>query len=413
MIAKVMRGGDTRGLLEYLYGPGRANEHSDPHLVAAWRTWGVHDPGPAPGPELARLADRLDRFVLPGRPRHVWHCAVRAAHTDRALTDAEWASIAGDLLDAAGIAPRGDSRGCRWIAVRHDGDESHHIHLVATLARQDGTLPRIHNDALRLRHGCRRIEQRLGLRPTAPADRTAAPRPTRAEQERARRAGRTEPSRTGLARLARRSAATSGSDTEFFDALSAAGALVHHHRTGGALDGYALAWPHDRTAAGAPVWFSGSKLAPDLSLARVRARFPAPDRDPAPGWPGLALALRTAHAQWADHGPDRRAATTAALGDALSAAATAPTGIAAALGRADHEWAHAARPPLRAADHPAARTLRQAARRLPGTPARPGEAARARDEITALARTAARWFAEQGWRPQAAAARAALDALRA
>ncbi len=36
MIGRVYRGGDVGGLLRYLYGPGRHNEHENPHLVAAW-----------------------------------------------------------------------------------------------------------------------------------------------------------------------------------------------------------------------------------------------------------------------------------------------------------------------------------------------------------------------------------------
>jgi hypothetical protein len=36
VIAKVLRGTDARRLLYYLYGPGKANEHTDPHLVAGF-----------------------------------------------------------------------------------------------------------------------------------------------------------------------------------------------------------------------------------------------------------------------------------------------------------------------------------------------------------------------------------------
>jgi hypothetical protein len=39
VIGKVLRGTDARRLLYYLYGPGKANEHTDPHLVA-----GLADP---------------------------------------------------------------------------------------------------------------------------------------------------------------------------------------------------------------------------------------------------------------------------------------------------------------------------------------------------------------------------------
>ena len=36
MIGKVIRGTDARRLLYYLYGPGKANEHTDPRLVAGF-----------------------------------------------------------------------------------------------------------------------------------------------------------------------------------------------------------------------------------------------------------------------------------------------------------------------------------------------------------------------------------------
>ena len=36
MIGKVLRGSRVGGLLHYLYGPGRSNEHQDPHLVGSW-----------------------------------------------------------------------------------------------------------------------------------------------------------------------------------------------------------------------------------------------------------------------------------------------------------------------------------------------------------------------------------------
>jgi hypothetical protein len=52
------------------------------------------------------------------------------------LSDVEWAQVAGQIMDRTGLAPTGDELGVRWVAVRHAAD---HIHLVATLARQDGT----------------------------------------------------------------------------------------------------------------------------------------------------------------------------------------------------------------------------------------------------------------------------------
>ena len=36
VIGKVLRGRNVRRLLQYLYGPGQANVHTDPHLVAGF-----------------------------------------------------------------------------------------------------------------------------------------------------------------------------------------------------------------------------------------------------------------------------------------------------------------------------------------------------------------------------------------
>ncbi len=46
MIGKVgPRGGQVSGLLYYLYGPGRNEAHTDPHLIVGWRhppNWNRH-----------------------------------------------------------------------------------------------------------------------------------------------------------------------------------------------------------------------------------------------------------------------------------------------------------------------------------------------------------------------------------
>jgi hypothetical protein len=100
-------------------------------------------------------------------------------------------------MHRTGLAPDGDDLGVRWVAVRHAAD---HIHLVATLARQDGTRAKIWNDFYRVREACQEAERQFGLRHTAPGDRTAARRATRAETEQAARHGWGEPPRTTLRR---------------------------------------------------------------------------------------------------------------------------------------------------------------------------------------------------------------------
>ena len=97
MIGKVLRGRNARRLLYYLYGPGRANEHTDPHLVAGFGDPSELEPERRPNGtrDFRRLAGLLEQPLAalagPGYDQPVWHCAIRAAPEDRMLSDAEWA----------------------------------------------------------------------------------------------------------------------------------------------------------------------------------------------------------------------------------------------------------------------------------------------------------------------------------
>ena len=96
--------------------------------------------------------------------------------------------IAGEIMERTGLSRYGEEdEGVRWVAVHHG---ENHIHIVAVLARQDGRRARLDNDFYRIGEVCRDIEKEYGLQVVALADRTAADRPTRAEQEKADRAGR-------------------------------------------------------------------------------------------------------------------------------------------------------------------------------------------------------------------------------
>jgi hypothetical protein len=110
MIGKVLRGSNVGGLLRYLYGPGRANEHTDPHLVAGFGDPYELEPDPrADGsPDLRRLTGlllqplALDPFG--GCEKPVWHCSVRAAPGDRMLSDVIRGSKA-QKLDILQVVP--------------------------------------------------------------------------------------------------------------------------------------------------------------------------------------------------------------------------------------------------------------------------------------------------------------------
>jgi hypothetical protein len=304
VIGKVLRGNGVAGLLRYLFGPGRAHEHTDAHVVARWDDETTLVPAEARLDQTSRrrLARLLEQplAALPLQPKQaVWHCSLRAAPGDPRLTDEHWTEVARDVLHRTGLAPRGDDTGCRWVAVRHADD---HIHLVVTLARQDGRAPRTSNDFYRVGEACRWAEQTYGLQPTAPRDRTAAKRPTRGEQEKAQRLSRPEAPRVALQRTVRRAAAASATTQEFFDNLRRAGLLVRERRSSldpAQVTGYAVAVPGDRSANGAPIWFGGGKLAPDLTLPKLLRRLAGdvairPRPSPAPWTVGRGGDIRRA-----------------------------------------------------------------------------------------------------------------------
>ena len=314
MIGKVVRGTDVRRLLYYLYGPGKANEHTDPHLVAGFFDPAYLEPERRPGGsrDFGRLAGLLAQPLAalagPGYAKPVWHCSVRAAPEDRLLSDAEWAQVAAQIMDRTGLAPEGDDLGVRWVAIRHAAD---HVHIVATLARQDATRPRIWNDFYRVREACQDAEARLGLRRTAPADRTAARRPSRAEAEQAGRRGWGEPPRDRLRREVCTAAAGARSEQEFFTRLGEAGVAVRKRysiTSPGEVTGYAVGLPAHTAKDGGVVWYGGGKLAADLTLPKLRHRWAARGQQPGPlpgrGLPTSACACRA---------PQRRHRSSAAV----------------------------------------------------------------------------------------------------
>ena len=135
-------------------------------------------------------------------------------------------------MHRTGLSPYGqEDEAVRWVAVRHGDD---HIHIVAMLARQDGGKPSLSWERVKVRAACLAAEQRYGLRSTAPADRTAARRPTRAENEKAARRGLGEAPRVTLRRQVATAAASANSEDEFFACLDAGGGAgaqtVQHHQ---------------------------------------------------------------------------------------------------------------------------------------------------------------------------------------
>ncbi|MGA5879518.1 relaxase/mobilization nuclease domain-containing protein [Streptomyces cellulosae] len=387
MIANIVKpGNNTYGVLAYLFDKGRANEHTDQRIVASWDDF-ITDPGPWDSPghkqRLGQLTWALDLRVKQAGDKapegHVWHCSIRAAPEDRILTDAGWATIAKRMVHATGIAPDGDPDGCRWVAVRHAED---HIHIVATKVRGDLRPARNWNDYHRAMAELTRIEKDFGLTqiprgPEAAAGTPAAKRPTRAEQEKAKRLGHRTTAREQLRHTVRTALSHSKDLEEFFNLLADAGVQVETRTLpSGDLGGYKVALPDD----GTPIWFSGSSLAADLSLPQIQQRLAATEAHTAtaaspadqyrrnPWHQATAAAERIPH--HLDHADDSAAqAHLTAFSEVLYALpAHAPVHLRAELHRAAVAFEHAAHTRARV-DHQYARALRGALKAMRYQPA--------------------------------------------
>lgn len=429
MVPDVSTGSSTHGLINYLFGPGRRDEHTDPHIVAAWDMAGAPDPGRDPEATHSHLARRLDHHVelrtreLGGKkpPQHVWHCPVRTAPGDRYLTDAEWAEVARRVVAATGIAPEGDEMACRWIAVRHADD---HIHIMATTVRADGRRPRTHRDGQRAQAECRKLEAEFGLRRLKSGDLTAPRTPTGAERAKAERQGQTVTARQWLREQAYAVAAAVRNETDYFTVLQSLGIKVKTRlgpETGDVI-GYSLAAPGDANAAGEPVWYGGSKLAPDLSINRLRERLPVQEladrsqhvADPAEPWRHTITALQAAYTVLGSSDDAAAQGYLAAFGDALYNVASATTGPHRTELRAAAMAFNRARRSATRADHQAATAMRKAAKELAYASSEPGGLAVALFFVTVhLARAAAQWHEQRGHEQQAAAAEEAFHHLQA
>jgi len=315
----VVRGERMSGLMTYLVGPGKRNEHENPHLIAgdpasmAWAEAGdlSHDSALA-------IARHLDRprvaygTEVPGG--HVWHCSLSISAEEGLLSDQTWNQIATDFVTSMGFDNTdGTVAPCRWVAVRHglSSNGNDHIHLAVNLVREDGTRAPIHHDYHRAQVASRALEVTYGL---AQLESAQAERSTRGydpaeieAQARARARGkyendrlhhgaggpmweqldvterqghiaaqvRTDQPRHALARSVRGAATASESEAEFVRRMRRSGLLVRARFAEGRTDvvtGYSVAARPEHGER--PIWYGGGRLARDLTLTRLRDRWP-------------------------------------------------------------------------------------------------------------------------------------------
>ncbi|MFB7636514.1 relaxase/mobilization nuclease domain-containing protein [Streptomyces sp. NPDC056149] len=428
MIAKITGGKETANLIRYLYDT-RKKGHTDPHLVASWDGF-APDPGRADNVAATKklLVADLDLHVKQAErlglapEQHVWHCSIRAAKTDRHLSDNAWADIARRVVAATGIAPDGDPDGCRWVAVRHAPD---HIHIAATKVRADLRTARHWNDYLTADRELAAIEKEYGLFQVVRGDRTAAKRPTRAEREKASRAGHDRTARERLRTTVRTAVAAATSTEEFIRLLEHTGGVLVDvkHFPSGDVRGYTVALEGDTNGKKEPIWYSGSELSPDLSFPKIRKRLEATEPQPPvraghrranPWHQATAATERIPHRL--EQGDDAAAqAHLAAFGEVLDALPLlAPKDLRPQLRQAAEVFERATRSRIQA-EHQHARALRGAVRAMVREPA-PGDSAllaMVLDAAVLVVIAATHWHQLRHHDQQVAAARQTLIHLQA
>lgn len=328
----ITRGDRMTGLLTYLVGPGRANEHAEPHLVAgdpAMMAW--HDDAELGRDSASAIARHLDRprqaFDVDVKGGHVWHCSLSLRADEGTLTDEQWNAIANDFVREMGFGDHeGTKAPCRWVAVRHGVSKNgnDHIHIAVNLVREDGTKAPIHMDYRRAQTVARALEVAYGLeslesvraeratRGYDPAEREAQARwraRSRYERDRVKlHTGAPEWSQLGgaerqaligaemradqprylLSLKVRGCAEASASEAEFVRRLRREGVLVRPRYADGRTDvitGYSVA---QRPVAGErPIWYGGGNIGRDLTLPRLRE-----------GWPDTPTGASEAAAEW-------------------------------------------------------------------------------------------------------------------
>jgi len=276
-----LRGSRTYGLVYYLMGPGRSNEHVDPRVIAGYKPADQLNP-PARGDgragadirDLVAALDRPARRLGERAPdKHVFHTVIANRPDDPVLTDGQWADVAYDLMRELGLAGTDHgARDIRWVAIRHDPQ---HIHLAGTLVRADGSVATTPNDFRAASTVRARMEARYGLARTNSGDRTSTQRPARAETEKAGRQGRAEPERDTLRRLVRGAGSTARSGEEFRAELAASGVRFTPRMSTQdptEVTGYKVSLlPADSAAQ--TVWFAGGGLDRDLTWPKLTARW--------------------------------------------------------------------------------------------------------------------------------------------
>lgn len=303
MIPNIVTGGDTGGLMRYLVGPGRANEHENPHVIAGSRDivrkWGdwetisvsqadeiatrldayMHETGTFPTGKARRFNPATGAVEWNGEieATHVWHCSLSLSPEEAALGDEVWGRIAADFMSEMGFTGSDGKAPCRWVAIHHGSAKNggDHIHIAATVVREDGTKWSSWYDQRRAQKACNVLEHRYGLLVVESREHGRGSRcDSAAAQNAAKRAGASRTDRAVLEERLRAAATAAASEADFVRRARRLGVRLHPRFASGRTDivvGYSAAL---RTEDGQQTrWWGGGRIARDLTLTQLRTRW--------------------------------------------------------------------------------------------------------------------------------------------
>ncbi|WMY80010.1 relaxase/mobilization nuclease domain-containing protein [Citricoccus sp. I39-566] len=308
MMPNVVRGGRMVGLMSYLVGPGRSNEHTAPMIVGGDdRVLIEFEPGQelsvADGQRIGAILDaprhahgtevkapvyawdeNTQRKVKVGeKDGHVWHCSLSLAKGDREVSKDEWGAIASEFVERMGFIDPDGAKSSRWVAIHHGTSKAgnDHIHLAVQLVREDGTKANIHHDYHRAQTVCGELEKEHGLavlESRQVARGLSGDKP--AEVTRAAAEGYPQAPRPELRRRLRTALATAATPSQYIERLGELNVRVAPSFAAGSttqIRGYKVALGEAQEA----VWYSPSKLDATLGWPNVLRRFDGAGREPA------------------------------------------------------------------------------------------------------------------------------------
>lgn len=295
MIPNIMRGGDVAGLVRYLFGPGRANEHTNQHIIsgsediaAEWAYGGRVleqdekrivaklldqnrlEHGTQILGEVTRWDYNEERAIPVSKektPAHVWHCSLSLHPDEEPLSDETWGDIARDFVEGMEFDNRANNpkSPCQWIAVRHGFTKNggDHIHIALVLVREDGTKANTWLDYKRSQEVCTVLEEKYGLAVLESRKHNYASRGYKNEDN--------KELRLDLETAMRLAAGAASTESEYLEELNRHGISFRpRYAKGQGVVAYTVTKQEPGKRA---IWIGAGRVARDLTLTRLRARW--------------------------------------------------------------------------------------------------------------------------------------------